>query len=63
MSDEEIIITNTYLNSKNKFLVAHNPNNHAVRNKNKSNVSWKKDMIIEHVYCPNSVIHEKVEKI
>lgn len=46
MSDEEIIITNTYLNSKNKFGVVHTFNNNISRNKNKNSVSWKKDMII-----------------
>ena len=67
MSDEEIILTNTYCNSKNKFINDHNNGNKrpssasSKTNKNsigtvKKNIQWKKDLVIEHVYSPNTAI-------
>jgi len=53
-----VIITNTYLNSKNKFATPQS--SLGTKNKNKNSISWKKDMIIEHLYCPNSIIQEKI---
>lgn len=42
MSDEEIVITNTYLNSKNKFGTASPHPSSMNRMKNKNTVNWKK---------------------
>ena len=57
MSDEEIILTNTYCNSKNKFnnIAVITQNNGGVETRKRSNsrnmknaggVTWKKDLVV-----------------
>lgn len=54
MGEEEIILTNTYLNSKKRNILAENQRKKPLSKK--GNISWKNDLIIEHSYCPNSII-------
>ena len=52
-----MIITNTYLNSKNKFATPQS--SQPLKKTNKNSISWNKDIVIEHSYCPNSIIQDK----
>lgn len=63
MMDDEIILTNTYLNSRKKIATTNQSSNNRKKSDfKKINVSWKPDLAIEHVYCPNSIINVQVNQ-
>lgn len=61
MMDDEIILTNTYLNSRKKVPTTNQSSNSRKKlDSKKVNVSWKNDLVVEHCYCPNSIINVQV---
>ena len=53
MTEEEVILTNTFLNSKKGKSVEQPMKKTSFK---KKSVSWKNDLAVEYNYCPNSVI-------
>ena len=56
MAEEEILITNTFLNSRKKGPLDIQKSNK--KKKNNKNINWKDSISVEHVYSSNTIISQ-----